>query len=166
MAAKRNASGLSALPRPSLDNEELVRNGDHRMDVDEDQRKPDQICNSLKRADKGVSGQNPGGQQFLRDELGISKRALPALLYWIGRVEGGRWPGLDWSRELQIYSDNNICTAAPPPFPTVFANNQILRTPSIALGVFSTQKREIPLKDTTFQFSGFKGFKKSKFFAI
>ena len=25
MAAKRNASGLSALPRPSLDNEELVR---------------------------------------------------------------------------------------------------------------------------------------------
>ena len=27
MAAKRNASGLSALPRPSLDNEELVSRG-------------------------------------------------------------------------------------------------------------------------------------------
>ena len=149
MAAKRNASGLSALPRPSLDNEELVRNGDHRMDVDEDQRKPDQICNSLKRADKGVSGQNPWGQQFLRDELGISKRALSALLYWIGRVEGGAgrgWIGVENYKFTQI-----ITFALQPhhPFPTVFANNQILRTPSIALGVFSTQKREIPLKLST-----------------
>ena len=94
MAAKRNASGLSALPRPSLDNEELVRNGDHRMDVDEDQRKPDQICNSLKRADKGVSGQNPGGSNSW--EIGAeyqSGGALPALplLDWAAgkRVPGG-----------------------------------------------------------------------------
>ena len=95
MAAKRNASGLSALPRPSLDNEELVRNDDHLVDVDEvdidevdvvddDQRKPDQICNSLKRLIRDYLGKiERGGQQFLGEERRISKsiaRPPPLLL--------------------------------------------------------------------------------------
>lgn len=103
MAAKRNASGLSALPRPSLDNEELVRknplkNDDNLRDVDEDtranQRKLDQICNSLKWADKGVSGQNPGGSNSW--EIGAeyqSGGALPAL------------PLLDWAAEKGLPGD-------------------------------------------------------------
>ena len=134
MAAKRNASGLSALPRPSLDNEELVRNGDHRMDVDEDQRKPDQICNSLKRADKGVSGQNPGGRNSW--EIGAeyqSGGALPVLplLDW---AAGKGLPGGGGESRITKFT-GMVTFALQPPF-TVFANNQILRTPSIALGIF------------------------------
>ena len=143
MAAKRNASGLSALPRPSLDNEELVRNDDNLVDVDEvdvnevdvvevdvdevdvdevdvnevdvneDRRKLDQICNSLKRLIRDYLGKILGAAILGRGEKNI-KEHCP--LYWIERVEGvlaGR--AFDWSRELQIYWDDNICTAAALP---------------------------------------------------
>ena len=90
MAAKRNASGLSALPRPSLDNEELVRRNDDNpiIDVDEDQRKFDQICNSLVSDYLGKIL----GQQFLADRSRISKWwsiALPPLLDWEAGCAGG-----------------------------------------------------------------------------
>ena len=149
MAAKRNASGLSALPRPSLDNEELVRNDDHLVDshevdvnevdvVDKDQRKPDQICNSLKRLIRDYLGKILGAAILGRGEKNIKEHCPPLLL--AGRsigVENYKFTGM-------------ITFALQTPSPqTVFANNQILRTPSIALGIFSTQKREIPLKLST-----------------
>ena len=45
MAAKRNASGLSALPRPSLDNEELVSKN-YLIDVDEDSESKEKLIGS------------------------------------------------------------------------------------------------------------------------
>ena len=89
MAAKRNASGLSALPRPSLDNEELVRNDDHLVDVDEvdidevdvvddDQRKPDQICNSLKRLIRDYLGKILGAAILGRGEKNIKEHCPPS----------------------------------------------------------------------------------------
>ena len=106
MAAKRNASGLSALPRPSLDNEELVRNDDHLVDgdevdgdevdvdeldvnevdvnevdvVDKDQRKPDQICNSLKRLIRDYLGKILGAAILGRGEKNIKEHCPPPLL--------------------------------------------------------------------------------------
>ena len=110
MAAKRNASGLSALPRPSLDNEELVRNDDHLVDVDEvdvdevdvnevdvakvdvdevddhlvdvdeDQRKLDHICNSPKRLIRDYLGKILGAAILGRGEKNIKEHCPPLLL--------------------------------------------------------------------------------------
>ena len=108
MAAKRNASGLSALPRPSLDNEELVRNDVHlvdvdevdvdevdvnevdvdevnvdevdvnKVDVDEDRRKLDQICNSLKRLIRDYLGKILGAAILGRGEKNIKEHCPPS----------------------------------------------------------------------------------------
>ena len=112
------------------------------------QRKLDQICNSLKWADKGESGQNPGGSNSW--EIGAeyqSGGALPVLplLDW---AAGKGLPGGGGESRITKFT-GMVTFALQPPF-TVFANNQILRTPSIVLGIFSTQKERNSIEVVNF----------------
>ena len=72
------------------------------------------------------------------------QRALPALLYWIGRVEGcaARRPSLG----VENYKFTGMITfALQPHLPqTVFANNQILRI------AFSSQKKRNSIEVVNF----------------